>query len=289
MKNQADADSPGAGESMQSKTERDYILGTNDEEVIRLGSQHRVWRPVVSKLWWKAGITVRKRVLDLGAGPGYAAIDLAEIVGSAGEIVAVERSSKFISVMKEACRSRRLTQVQIRELDLMTDDLPKAAYDFSWCRWVLSFVSDPALLIKKLAAVMPIGSIAIFHEYGHYSTWRFSPRRPKLERFAEKVSESWRASGGDPDVALNLPPILSSNGFTIRLAVPRIYCVRPSDYMWQWPAAFIESGPARLQELGYVDKAFVNQVKAEFAEAAKDPDSRMITPLVLEIVAERTG
>src|SRR5205814_7273134 len=70
MKNQADADSPGAGESMQSKTERDYILGTNDEEVIRLGSQHRVWRPVVSKLWWKAGITVRKRVLDLGAGPG---------------------------------------------------------------------------------------------------------------------------------------------------------------------------------------------------------------------------
>ena len=59
--------------------------------------------------------------------------------------------------------------------------------------------------------------------------------------------------------------------------------------MWQWPAAFIESGPARLQELGYVDKAFVNQVKAEFAEAAKDPDSRMITPLVLEIVAERTG
>ena len=90
MKNQADADSPGAGESMQSKTERDYILGTNDEEVIRLGSQHRVWRPVVSKLWWKAGITVRKRVLDLGAGPGYAAIDLAEIVGSAGEIVAVE-------------------------------------------------------------------------------------------------------------------------------------------------------------------------------------------------------
>jgi ubiquinone/menaquinone biosynthesis C-methylase UbiE len=289
MKNQADADSPGAGESMQSKTERDYILGTNDEEVIRLGSQHRVWRPVVSKLWWKAGITVGKRVLDLGAGPGYAAIDLAEIVGSAGEIVAVERSSKFVSVMKEACRSRRLTQVQIHELDLMTDDLPKAAYDFSWCRWVLSFVSDPALLIRKLAAVMPIGSIAIFHEYGHYLTWRFSPRRPELERFAEKVSESWRASGGDPDIALNLPPLLSANGFIVRSAVPRIYCVRPSDYMWQWPAAFIESGPSRLQELGHVDEAFVSQVKAEFAKATKDPDSRMITPLVLEIVAERTG
>jgi SAM-dependent methyltransferase len=269
--------------------ERDYILGTHDEEVERLGLQHRVWRPVVSKLWQKAGITVGKRVLDLGAGPGYAAIDLAEIVGSAGEIVALERSSKFVGVMKDACRSRQLNQIQIHELDLMTDDLPKAAYDFSWCRWVLSFVSDPALLIKKLAAVMPLGSVAIFHEYAHYLTWRFSPRRPKLERFAEQVSESWRAVGGDPDVGLSLPPLLSAHGFIVRSAIPRIYCVGPADYMWQWPAAFVESGSARLQHLGRVDDEFVQEVRSEFADAEAKSDSLMLTPLVVEIVAERTG
>jgi SAM-dependent methyltransferase len=260
---------------MQQKMERDYILGTHEEEVDRLGLQHRVWRPVVSRLWQKAGITVGKRVLDLGAGPGYAAIDLAEIVGSAGEIVALERSSKFVGVMKEACRSRRLNQVQIHELDLMTDDF--------------SFVSDPALLIKKLAAVMPIGSVAIFHEYAHYLTWRFSPRRPKLERFAEQVSESWRAVGGDPDVGLSLPPLLSAHGFVVRSAIPRIYCVGPADYMWQWPAAFIESGSARLQDLGRVDDEFVREVRSEFADAEAKPESLMLTPLVLEIVAERTA
>jgi SAM-dependent methyltransferase len=274
---------------MQEKVERDYILGTHDEEVERLGLQHRVWRPVVSKLWQKAGITVGKRVLDLGAGPGYAAIDLAEIVGSAGEIVALERSSKFVGVMKDACRSRGLNQIQIHELDLMTDDLPKAAYDFSWCRWVLSFVSDPALLIKKLAAVMPIGSVAIFHEYAHYLTWRFSPRRPKLERFAEQVSESWRAVGGDPDVGLSLPSLLSAHGFVVRTASPRIYCVGPADYMWQWPAAFIETGATRLKDLGRVDEKFVREVCSEFAAAEAKADSRMLTPLVLEIVAERTA
>ena len=269
--------------------ERDYILGTHDDEVVRLGLQHRVWRPVVLDLWQRAGITVGKRVLDIGAGPGYAAIDLAQIVGPAGEVVAVERSSKFVSVIKEACRLRALNHVKIHELDLMNDDLPLHRYDFSWCRWVLSFVSDPGVLIKKLAAVMPEGSIAIFHEYAHYTTWRFSPRRPALERFAEQVGESWRATGGEPDIGLNLPPLLSANEFTLRSAVPRIYCVRPSDYMWQWPAAFIENGASRLQELGRVDESFVNQVKAEFAEAAEDTDSLMLTPLVLEIVAERTG
>ncbi len=266
---------------MQSETERDYILGTHDDEVIRLGLQHRVWRPVVLDLWQRAGITVGKRVLDIGAGPGYAAIDLAEIVGPAGEVVAVERSTKFVSVIKEACRLRALNHVRIHELDLMSDDLPLRPYDFSWCRWVISFVSDPAVLIKKLAAVMPKGSIAIFHEYVHYTTWRFSPRRPALERFAEQVGESWRATGGEPDIGL------FANGFIVRSAVPRIYCVRPSDYMWQWPAAFIESGTSRLQELGRVKEEFVKEVKAEFAKAEEDPDSLMLTPLVLEIVAER--
>jgi ubiquinone/menaquinone biosynthesis C-methylase UbiE len=62
-------------------SEKDYVLGTHDEELIRLGLQHRVWRPMVLDCWQRAGITVGKRVLDLGAGPGYAALDLAEIVG----------------------------------------------------------------------------------------------------------------------------------------------------------------------------------------------------------------
>jgi hypothetical protein len=49
-------------------TERDYVLGTHDEEIARLGLQHRVWRPVVLECWQKAGITVGSRELDVGAG-----------------------------------------------------------------------------------------------------------------------------------------------------------------------------------------------------------------------------
>ena len=79
-----------------SLMERDYVLGTHDEELARLGLQHRVWRPVVLDCWQKAGITVGKRVLDVGAGPGYATVDLAEIVGPTGEVVALERSANFV-------------------------------------------------------------------------------------------------------------------------------------------------------------------------------------------------
>ena len=78
-------------------TDRDYVLGTHDQELARLGLQHRVWRPVVLDCWQRAGITVGKRVLDVGAGPGYATVDLAEIVGPTGEVIALN-VPKILSV-----------------------------------------------------------------------------------------------------------------------------------------------------------------------------------------------
>lgn len=268
-------------------TERDYVLGTNEDELARLGLQHRIWRPIALDCWQKAGITVGSRVLDIGAGPGYAAADLAEIVGPEGKVVALERSSNFIRAIEQRCRSHSLRNVQIHELDLMTDPLPEGPYDFSWCRWVASFVTDPALLIRKLSQVLRPGGKAIFHEYAHYLTWRFIPRLPSQERFAEEVKASWAATGGKADIGLDLPTYLAQNDFLVRSALPRIYCVGPSDYMWQWPASFVGIGLARLQELGRIDAAFAAQVKEELAAASARPDSLLITPLVLEIVAEK--
>jgi len=268
-------------------TERDYVLGTHDEELVRLGLQHRVWRSVVLDCWQRAGVTVGKRVLDVGAGPGYATVDLAEIVGPTGEVVALERSSNFVNAMKEALRARSLTNVEIHELDLMTDDLPKGDYDFSWCRWVASFVNDPARLVKKLGSVMPKGSMSIFHEYGHYETWRFFPRLPSQERFREHVIATWRESGGEPDGAPGLPALLSDNGFIICSATPHIFCVRPTDYMWQWPAQFIEVYLPRLVEMGRIDEEFAEKVRSDLVSAEKNSNTLMITPLVLEIIAEK--
>ena len=267
--------------------DRDYVLGTHEEELARLGLQHRVWRAVALDCWQRAGITVGKRVLDVGAGPGYAAIDLAEIVGPTGEVVALERSQNFIRAMEETCRARSLANVRIHELDLIKDELPQYDYDFAWCRWVVSFVSDPPLLIEKLSYIMPKGSVAIFHDYGHYETWRFFPRLPMQERFREHVIATWRESGGEPDGALQLLGLLAANGFVIRSAMPHIFCLRPRDYMWQWPVTFIETYLSRLIEMGRLDQKFSDEVRADLARAEANPNGFMVTPMVLAIIAQR--
>src|SRR2546421_10927029 len=99
------------------QSERDYLLGTHDEELERLGLQHRVWRPHVLDCWSRAGIKVGKRIIDVGAGPGYATTDLAEIVGSTGQVVAVGRSPQFFYTILRRMPSQSLTQVQGRGID----------------------------------------------------------------------------------------------------------------------------------------------------------------------------
>jgi hypothetical protein len=134
---------------------------------------------------------------------------------------------------------------------------------------------------------MPKGSLSIFHEYGHYETWRFFPRSPMHERFREHVIATWRESGGEPDGAARLPELLAENDFVIRSARSHVFCLRPGDYMWQWPATFIETYLPRLIEMGRIDQEFADKVRAELASAEKNRSGFMITPLVLEVIAQK--
>jgi SAM-dependent methyltransferase len=268
-------------------TDADYVLGTHDNELARLGLQHRVWRPVVLDCWQRAGITEGKRVLDVGAGPGYAAIDLAELVGPSGEVVAVERSPKFVAAMEGKRRMRGLKNLTIHQLDLMSAEMPPGVFDFAWCRWVLCFVSKPEVLVKKIAGSLRKKGLAIFHEYAAYATWSFLPQKPHHEKFVGLVMQSWRDTGGEPDIGLQLPRLLSESGFALRSIRPHVFAIRPGDEMWHWPATFIESGPARLQEIGYLDATFVAELRSEFTAAEKDENTVMLTPLVVEVIAAR--
>jgi ubiquinone/menaquinone biosynthesis C-methylase UbiE len=270
-----------------AKSEADYVLGTHDDEVARLGLQHRVWRSVVAECWHRVGITHGWRVIDVGAGPGYATADLAEIVGPTGAVFAMERSTRFLEVARERCRTRGLSNVEFREADLMEVSLGDLGFDAAWCRWVTNFVSSPAKLVANIAGALRPGGIAIFHEYSDYATFRFMPQREPLESFCTAVMESWRASGGDPEVARRLPELLAAGGFRVLEIIPRVRTVSQRDYTWQWPKSFIEINVARLQQLGRVTPEWADNVRAAFAETEADPGSWFTTPMFLEIVARK--
>ena len=266
-------------------TDNDYVLGTQDEEIDRLGLQHRVWRARMLDGWARAGIGPGKRVLDVGAGPGFATVDLAEIVGPTGRVIAFERSSRFLGALEARAAQLGLNNIEAREHDVAQAPLGTSVADAAWCRWVLSFVADPAATVRHIAQALAPGGVAIFHEYADYGAWQMMPPNPDVDRFRELVIQSWRDSGGEPDIALQLPSLLAAAGMEVIEARPLIQIVRRSDFAWAWPAAFMAVNGARLHELGYATAGEA----ARFASALDHcpEDALMVTPLVAEIIARR--
>jgi SAM-dependent methyltransferase len=276
-------------DSKPDTIEHDYVLGTNDEELERLGLQHRVWRPRALRAWQRAGFTLGQTIVDAGCGPGYAAMDLAEIVGSGGHIVAIDRSRRFLQALSANAKMRSITNIETIECDLdgIGDSLPAVNADGVWCRWVLSFVTRPQRVLSALVNALRPGGTLVMHEYFDYGSWRFAPRSLLLEEFVAAVMQSWRDHGGEPDIALQLPTWLMDLDVDIVSMQPIIDVVPRTNHIWEWPSAFIESGLDRLLELGMMSQEKTTELRAELQRLSLTRGTLMITPGVMEIVARR--
>jgi SAM-dependent methyltransferase len=260
--------------------DRDYILGTHDEEVARLRLQHAVWRPRALDAWRRAGFNAGQTIADIGCGPGYASLDLAEI---ASRVIALDRSARFLDVL----RSHKHPRIEAHEIDLDRDPLPLAESDGAWVRWVFAFMQRPRELLARLRDALRPGGVVVIHEYIDYRTWRMMPPSPEHDAFVDAVIRSWRASGGEPNIACDLPRWLEELGFSIRTMQPIIDVVRPADFTWQWPIAFMRSGLRRLVALGEMSAERGEAISRAFTAIESDPQAIMINPALLEIIAER--
>ena len=270
-------------------SERSYYLGTHDVEAWRLGVQHRVWRARTLDVWRRAGITDGSTVIDAGAGPGHATLDLAEIVGKAGRVHALDRSDNFRSAIEAGARARGLANVTLHNVDLMLDAIPASGVDAVFIRWVLIFIADPVAVLKKLAGALKPGGKFICHDYYDWGVMRWTPRRPQLEEFVETAIRDWVANAGNINVARTILPALPDAGLKVVEANPIVFTTSPADFTWQWPRTFIVTHARRLAERGVVTRAWADEVEREWVEAELDPRTIMTTPLLMEIVAERVS
>lgn len=269
-------------------TTGDYVLGTHDAEAERLGLQHGVWRARALEAWRRAGIGPGQTVIDLGCGPGFAALDLAELVGATGRVLALDRSPRFLDALGRACAARGVAHVEGRLCDLATDELPAGA-DAAWARWVFCFVERPRELLARVARAVRPGGVLVLHEYCDYATWRPTPRDPGVEDFVARVMASWRARGGEPDIGLDLLGWMPEVGLEVTGARAIVEVAAPGSPHWAWLQTFAEIGLARLVELGEVSAEQGAELAAAWAACAARPGVHMVTPAVLEIVAVRRG
>ena len=177
--------------------------------------------------------------------------------------------------------------MRVQECDLDETDLRIPLVDGAWARWVFAFVKNPKRLLSRVAACVKPGGVIVCHEYLEYSTWRFLPSSPAFDEFVQVVMRSWRSSGGEPNVGGDLAVWLGEHGFEVVSILLIIDIVSSANFVWEWPQAFIDVNVTRLCELGFLHDAQAAAIRTEVAEIRQNPQARMVTPAVVEIIARR--
>ncbi|MFM7677138.1 MAG: class I SAM-dependent methyltransferase [Synechococcus sp.] len=271
-----------------------YVLGTEAPERERLRLQHELWLPLAQAAWEKAGLAPGQRVLDLGAGPGYASLELARLVGSRGRVLALERRAAYLEQAEAAATAAGLPQLEVRRHDLSAEEPPlwgkeAGSFDLAWCRWVAMFLPRLEPLLTVLRTGLRPGGCFLAQEYLQWDTFGLHPYGEVVARFGAATQESFRAAGGDPDVNRRLPALLVSRGFRIDALRPLPVLSRGGDGWCQWLERFVSLYGQELIQQGLWSEADAEEAAAEMAAARSDPGTYWVGPLVLELHATRVS
>jgi SAM-dependent methyltransferase len=270
-----------------SREDNEYVLGTDAAELERLGFQHRLWAAPTVALWERAGFGRGSRLLDIGSGPGYATMELAQLAGAAGAVTAVDISRRFLSHLQSL--HPPVGAAPIRTLVGAADsmEIEDGSVDGAWARWVLCFTPDPAAVVREAARVLrPGGTFAIL-DYCRYTTFSVAPPSAAIARGIAAADESFRLNGGSGDVGLSLPRTLAEAGFDVAHMEPVVRLARSGSPLWKWPETFFRSYLTTLVELGLLHPSEADAFRADWDARSRDPHAFFLTPAMLGIVATR--
>jgi len=270
-----------------SMKEEAYILGTDQEELDRLGFQHAVWSKEASRLWHLGGITLGQQMLDLGCGPGFASFDLAQAVGREGKVVGVDISAEYIQYANQQAEQRHLSHASFIETSFDDLEFEENSFDAIYCRWALAWINNVPDVIEKVFRWLKPGGVFMAQEYQHWATFCVSPERPEVRVLVEACREGWKQMESEIDIGVRLPQIMFDAGFNLEHVGPLIRYSNPREMTWQWPGTFLKIYSYKLIELGLLTNEDRERFLPVWEELEKDPQTTFVTPMMMEIIGRK--
>jgi SAM-dependent methyltransferase len=131
-----------------------YAGASDEVERLRLRGLDAWAAPLTLRQFDRVGISSGWRCLDVGAGDGTVARELARRVGRSGRVLATDISLRFLDDLPAA--------IEVRRHDISADALPCEAFDLVHCRLVLIHLARPDEALSRMVdAVKPGGSLVL--------------------------------------------------------------------------------------------------------------------------------
>ncbi|MCG6926946.1 MAG: methyltransferase domain-containing protein [Acidobacteria bacterium] len=275
---------------MPTDPTNDYRFGYSQDELKRLGDQHRVWAADNRRFLSRAAFGEGATVVDLGCGPGYTTLDLARAVGPEGRVIAVDRDGeRSLSLLRERAEEAGFSNVETRVAELEVFDLPQASVDGVYGRWVLMYLPERAVapLIERVAGWLKPSAVCALAELCNYRHIHIHPPSAHLPAIAEALM---RAVAGDrgcnPEIGNLLPGLLHRSGLRVELHVST-KAVRATTPEWLWPDVLFRDHLPALVDEGLLSREMLDAFLAEWNERSRDPGAVFFGSPMMEVVGRR--
>ncbi|MGH9038980.1 MAG: class I SAM-dependent methyltransferase [Acidimicrobiia bacterium] len=184
-----------------------YIFDNSDErEAERLAGIQAAFDPGTFRHLAELGVGEGWRCLEVGAGAGSVAKWLCERVGEKGSVVATDINTVLIDDLD-------LPNLEVRQHDLQTEDLPKGEFDLVHTRLVLIHLPAREEILRRLAdALAPGGWLLVEDisiEGAGTSTWRGTAA---FKGLLAPLKAMFKAHGADHGFARRLPVLVNRLG-----------------------------------------------------------------------------
>jgi len=152
-----------------------------------------------------------QRLLDVGCGPGHAALTLIEDLGDDGEVVGLDASAQMIAVARTRAAAAR-GRVRFSVGDALALDETDDSFDAARSERTLQWLPDPQVAVVELARVVrPGGSVSLIDT--DWSTLTIDVGETDL---AARVRASMQAERSRPaSVGGRLPELLRAAGLDV--------------------------------------------------------------------------
>ena len=234
----------------QGRVGDDYVLPTGEDDQSRLDTIHAVYGSVSLRGLEAARIGEASRVADIGCGTGTVSRWIAERIGPAGRVDAIDIAPEQVDIARSTPVSPNAAQIDYQVGSAYEPALPEHAFDIVFSRLVLCHLQEPGKAVAQMAKLLNDGGRLVLVDMDMRTAFTMPPCSVYETVINEFAFPFGAQIGVDYAIGVRLHELMLDAGLTTEFitADQPIFRDGPEKHLWErtWAAALPRVAAAGL-------------------------------------------
>lgn len=243
----------------------------------RLSAMESLWDPGTQALLTELGLGRPAdpqnawRCMEVGAGGGSLVKWMAD---SGATVVAVDIDTRFIDSLAS-------DSIEVRQMDIRTDELGQGEFDLIHARLVLEHLPDRRQILHRLAAGLRPGGWMVIEDFD-WTAFGFEGLDPELDRVTGAVLSFMQQAGFEPHYGRRVVADMAAAGLREVRGEGRARVIDSHAKGFDFFRLSFESLRGAVVDAGLISRAEADATAARFGE-----DIRVYTPIMMAGIGRR--